>query len=424
MKNHIYLKWMVIKNLMNPLHELVELPPETRISMGIGHTPKEIESQPKVWMKNFELLKKRKDEIRSFIESRILRKKHIRVILSGAGTSGFIGLSVEGLLRKRWCKDVEVWPTTDIVTSWDSIFLKDVETILISFARSGNSPESVGTILLANKFLDRVSHIVITCNRYGKLAKMFNEDENVLLLVTPEESNDKGLAMTSSFTTMTSTAQFLAYIEDMDRYERIIKNLSEAAEIIIEKYSSLLKEISNLNFERAFFLGSGALYGCAVESSLKLQEMTSGNIICKSDTFMGFRHGPEVAVDDKSLVVFYISTDPFIRKYELDLMEDIHAKNLGLVKIAVCDKATKEIANNVDHVIEFNPEGGFKIPDSCRPMLDVIVAQTLALFKSLNLGLKPDNPSESGVITRVVRGVRIYDYEKFKRNGIFKIAAE
>jgi len=415
---------MEMKVLTNPLRELVELPQETRASMGIEYTPKEIESQPKVWMKNFELLRNREDEIRSFIESKILQKKHVRVILSGAGTSGFIGLSVEGLLRKRWRRDIEAWPTTDIVTSWDSIFLRDVETTVISFARSGNSPESVGTILLANKFLDRVNHIVVTCNRHGKLARMVEGDENVLLLVAPEEANDKGLAMTSSFTTMTSTAQFLAYIQDVDKYERVIKSLSEAAENLIEKYSSLLKEVSNLDFKRAFFLGSGALYGCAVESSLKLQEMTSGKVICKSDTFMGFRHGPEVAVDRNSLVVFYVSTDSFTRKYEIDLIEDIYAKNLGLVKIAICDKSIKEIADYVDYVIEFNPEGDLDIPDSCRPMLDVIVAQTLALFKSLNLGLKPDNPSESGVITRVVKGVKIYDYEKFKKDGTFKVVAE
>ncbi|MCD6593700.1 SIS domain-containing protein [Candidatus Bathyarchaeota archaeon] len=415
---------MEMKVLTNPLRELVELPRETRASMGIEYTPKEIESQPKVWMKNFELLRDREDEIRSFIESKILQKKHVRVILSGAGTSGFIGLSVEGLLRKRWRRDIEAWPTTDIVTSWDSIFLRDVETTVISFARSGNSPESVGTILLANKFLDRVNHIVVTCNRHGKLAKMVEGDENVLLLVAPEEANDKGLAMTSSFTTMTSTAQFLAYIQDVDKYERVIKSLSEVAENLIEKYSGLLKEVSNLDFKRAFFLGSGALYGCAVESSLKLQEMTSGKVICKSDTFMGFRHGPEVAVDSNSLIVFYVSTDSFTRKYEIDLIEDIYAKNLGLVKIAVCDKSIKEIADYVDYVIEFNPEGDLDIPDSCRPMLDVIVAQTLALFKSLNLGLKPDNPSESGVITRVVKGVKIYDYEKFKKDGTFKVVAE
>ena len=287
-------------------------------------------------------------------------------------------------------------------------------------SRSGNSPESVGAFILANRFLDKISHIIVTCNKRGKLAGMKDDDENTLLLLTPEEAEDKGLAMTASFTTMVSTAQFLAYIRDLEKYERIIRSLSKATEKLFKEYSILLKEISDVDFKRAFFLGSGALYGCAVESGLKLQEMTAGRIICKSDSFMGFRHGPEVAVDDESLVVFYISTDPFVRRYELDLIEDMYTKGLGRVKIAVCNRFDEEIAKHVDHVIEFDREGEFEIPDLCRPIMDVTIAQTLALFKSLNLGLKPDEPSESGVITRVVRGVKIYDYEKFREKGVFE----
>ena len=385
------------------------------------HTPREIESQPRVWMKNFEILRSREDEIRYFIETRILQKICVKVILSGAGTSNFIGLSVENLLRKRWRVDVETRATTDIVTSWDSIFLKDAETILISFSRSGNSPESIGTFLLASEFLDKISHIIVTCNREGKLAGIARKKGDALLLLSPEEANDKGLAMTSSFTTMVSTAQFLAYIQNLKEYERIIESLSKATENLLKNYSGLLKEISDLDFRRTFFLGSGALYGCAVESGLKLQEMTAGKIICKPDSFMGFRHGPEVAVNNESLVVFYISTDPFIRRYELDLMEDMHTKGLGMMKIAVCNRADKEIANYADHIIEFDPQGEYEIPDLCRPIMDVTIAQVLALFKSLNLGLKPDNPSESGVITRVVKGVKIYNYEKFKKERVFEV---
>ena len=410
--------------MTDPLHELVELPKEIRVSKGIEYTPREIESQPKVWMKNFSMLRSRADEVRSFVESRILQKRHARIILSGAGTSNFIGLSVENLLRKRWQVNVETRASTDIVTSWDSIFLRDADTTLISFSRSGNSPESVGAFILANKFLDKISHIIVTCNKRGKLAGMKGDDENILLLLAPEEAEDKGLAMTVSFTTMVSTAQFLAYIQDLERYERIIRNLSKATEKLFKKYSSLLKEISDLDFKRAFFLGSGALYGCAAESSLKLQEMTAGRIICKSDSFMGFRHGPEVAVNDESLVVFYVSTDPFVRRYELDLIEDMHNKGLGMMKIAVCNRFDEKLAKHVDHIIEFDREDEFEIPDLCRPIMDVTVAQTLALFKSLNLGLKPDEPSESGVITRVVRGVKIYNHEKFREKGVFEAMAK
>ena len=175
-------------------------------------------------------------------------------------------------------------------------------------------------------------------------------------------------------------------------------------------YSNLLKDVVDNGFERAFFLGSGCLYGCAVESSLKLQEMTDGKIICKADTFLGIRHGPKAVINDKTIVVYLLSSEPRTRKYELDLMREIKNENLGMIKAVVCDKADEEIKGNANQVFEFNREGKFNIPDFYRPIMDVTVGQLLGLFKSLKMGLKPDNPNEKGVINRVVKGVKIYNY--------------
>jgi len=401
---------------MNYLHLLSSMRLEKRREMGIEHTPIEIESQPRLWMENFRILKRREEEIRRFVESSVFRKKSPRVILSGAGSSAFIGLSVQNLMRCMWQIDVDERPTTDIVTHWNSIFLKRADNTLISFSRSGNSPESIGAFILAKRFCDKMSHIIITCNKNGKLTRMKDKSENTLLLLLSEETNDKGLAMTSSFTTMLMTAQFLSYIKDLERYQEIIRSLSEATTRIFDEYSEVIKEVTELDFKRALYLGAGALYGCAVEAHLKLQEMTSGRVICKSDAFMGVRHGPEAVIDDRTLVVYFLSSDPFVRRYELDLMADIAAKRIGMKKIVVCDRSDAEIETCADHAIEFDRDGKFNIPDLCRPVIDVTVGQMMGLFKSLALNLKPDNPSEKGVITRVVRGVKIYDYDAFKKD--------
>ncbi len=410
--------------MSNALHDLTKLSRDKLAAKGIKYTPREIESQPKVWIKNFELLKRREDEIKSFIGSRILSKKAPRVILSGAGSSAYIGLSVEGLLRRRWQIDVVSRASTDIVTNWDLIFSKHVDTAFVSFSRSGNSPESVGAVILANRFCEKINHIIVTCNKDGRLAKIESEGDNVLLLLLSEEAEDKGLAMTVSFTTMLMASQFLAYIQNREEYEQIIKNISKATEKLFREYSSLIKEVSRLGFERAFFLGNGTLYGCAVESHLKLQELTAGRVICKADTFLGVRHGPEAAIDNKTLIVYFVSTDPFIRRYELDLMKDLHVKELAYKKIAVCNKSDAEMQRYVDYAIEFDLDDEFNIPDLCRPIIDVTVAQVLGLFKALDLGLKPDNPSERGIITRVVRGVKVYDYGKFKDKKRFEVLTE
>ncbi|MCD6469296.1 SIS domain-containing protein [Candidatus Bathyarchaeota archaeon] len=410
---------------MNPLIELTSLPAEELKRRGIEHTPKEILSQPSLWIKAFNLLKERSDGIRSFVENKILSKKNSRVILSGAGTSHFIGLSSEDLLRSMWQVDVEARASTDIVTGWKSIFLKNMDTTLISFSRSGNSPESVGAFLLADEWCEKINHIIVTCNKDGRLASLKSrreaEEKNVLRIVLPEEANDKGLAMTASFTTMVMTAQFLAYIKDLENFERIIQRASKSAEKILREYAGLIKEIADLDFERGFFLGTGPLYGCAAESHLKLQELTAGRIICKFDSFLGIRHGPKVAINDKTIAVYFVSSDPFVRRYELDLMKDIYERKLGLTKIAVCCGSENEIERYVDHVIDVSCGGRHEIPDLCRPNVDVIVGQLLGLFTSLKLGLKPDTPSEEGVITRVVEGVKIYDHKAFKNAKQFKV---
>ncbi|MEM2564469.1 MAG: hypothetical protein QXQ42_02100, partial [Candidatus Bathyarchaeia archaeon] len=249
-------------------------------------------------------------------------------------------------------------------------------------------------------------------------------ENNVLRIILPEEANDRGLAMTASFTTMLMAAQFLAYIMEADIYENILRSASAAAERLLREYSSLASELAELNFERAFFLGTGPLYGCAAESHLKLQELTAGRVICKFDSYLGVRHGPEIAIDDKTLIVYFVSSDPFIRRYEIDLMEDLHSKGLGLRRIAVCCGMSESVKRYADHVIDISDDGRCWIPDYCRPLVDVIFGQLLGLFKSLNLGLKPDNPSDRGIITRVVRGVKIYDYEAYKSEGQFRVIAQ
>jgi len=410
---------------MSFLKGLASLSEDELERKGIKYTLREILSQPDLWIRSFEVLREKMDEVRGFVEERILSNRCLKVILSGAGSSHYIGLSCEDLLRTLWGVDVMSKACTDIVTGWRSIFLKDVRTTLICFSRSGESPEILGTFLLADKHCEDINHIIVTCNKDGRLLSLKSraEDEgerNVLRIVLPEEANDKGLAMTSSFTTMLMTAQFLAYIQQIDEYWRVLRDASLAAGKILSEYADLIKEISDLNFNRAFFLGSGPLYGCAAESHLKLQELTSGRIICKFDSYLGVRHGPEAAIDDKTLVVYFVSSDPFIRRYEVDLMDDLKSKGLGLKKVAVCCDLSSEVERYADYVINVGGERSL-IPDYCRPIVDVIVGQLLGLFKSLNMGLKPDNPSERGVITRVVRGVKIYDEEAFEKSSQFKI---
>jgi tagatose-6-phosphate ketose/aldose isomerase len=400
------------------IFKLTSLKDEELEAKGIKYTLREIMQQPRLWIESFNLLKGRLNEIRDFIEDKVLSRKNSRVVLSGAGSSHFIGLCCEDLLRKMWNTSVESKACTEIITSFESFFLNHLNTTMIYFSRSGESPEILGAFLLSDRILKKINHVIVTCNKHGRLASLKSKGENnVLRIILPEDANDKGLAMTSSFTTMLMVAQFLAYLWELDEYERIIYSASAAAEKMLREYSSLIEEIAELRFGRAFFLGTGPLYGCAAESHLKLQELTAGRIICKFDSYLGVRHGPEVAIDNETIVVYFVSSNPFVRRYEIDLMEDLHNKGLGLKRIALCCQVDEHIERYADYAIDINSG----IPDYCMPIVDVIFGQLLGLFKSLNMGLKPDWPSEKDIITRIVKGVKIYDYDVYRNLGQFKV---
>jgi tagatose-6-phosphate ketose/aldose isomerase len=172
------------------------------------------------------------------------------------------------------------------------------------------------------------------------------------------------------------------------------------------------------------FLGDGTNYGTAVESHLKLQELTSGAVMCSYDTFPGLRHGPEAVIDDRTLVVGFVSNDPYVRAYEEDLLLGIKNKKIGKA-LVTCGKNLGDTVRRIsDFVIDCDPGGTLELGDRYTPPVFVIAGQLLGLFKSINLGCRPDSPSERGIIHRVVKGVKVYNPQRFRETGKLEIIAE
>ncbi len=401
--------------MSDALLRLVQEPDEQKKKKGTEFTPAEICQQPEMWKQTLEILQRQKDEILAYLGGETDRK----FLLTGAGTSAFIGLCLENLFNKASDYEARAVGTTEIITDPDAVFLTGKKYFLVHFARSGNSPESVGTFVLGEESRADIKHIVITCNKDGKLAVMGREKkERSLMILLPPRTNDQSLAMTSSFSSMVVAGQYLASIKDIARYNQVLSEVAEAGMKILAATGEL-EALCREPFERAVFLGSNALFGCAKECHLKLQEETGGKVVAKFDSFLGLRHGPEAVIDDKTLVVYLLSEDPFVRRYEVDLMHGVKGKGIGMKKIAVCRQADDKVKEAADLVIEH----GRDIPDDYQSPAYVIVGQSLGVFKSLYYGLKPDSPSEAGVISRVVRGVKIYDRPTYARDGSFKVIA-
>jgi len=401
--------------MSDALLRLVQETGEEKKNKGTEFTPAEIYQQPGMWKQTLEILQNQKEEILSYLGGETDRK----FLLTGAGTSAFIGLCLENLFNKASGYEARAVGTTEIITDPDAVFLPGKKYFLVHFARSGNSPESVGTFVLGEESRADVKHIVITCNKDGKLAVMGREKkERSLMILLPPETNDRSLAMTSSFSSMVVAGQYLASIKDTDRYCQVLSEIAAAGEKILAATGEL-EALSQEPFERAVFLGSNTLFGCAKECHLKLQEETDGKVVAKFDSFLGLRHGPEAVIHDNTLVVYLLSEDPFVRRYEVDLMQGVRDKGIGMKKVAVCREADDAVKGAADLVIEH----GCELPDDYQSPAYVILGQSLGVFKSLYYGLKPDSPSEAGVISRVVRGVKIYDRPAHAADGTFKVIA-
>jgi tagatose-6-phosphate ketose/aldose isomerase len=394
---------------MNAFERLLRLPAAEAAERGVAHTPREIYQQPATWARAVEQLEERREELRGFLEDcGVMGDGESVVILTGAGSSDFVGAAVAPLLRARLGREVISIPTTHLVTHAGSTFSPRHSYTLISFARSGNSPESLATYRLVGRIHPSTRHLIVTCNRDGALARAASTNSRALCVTLPEETNDRSLVMTSSYSTMAMTAVGLGHLDSFELLKGSCAAVGGAAQRVVQEYGDLLEEFAGIPFARACFLGSGVLRGTMRECGLKMQEMTDGRVVAQSESFLGLRHGPQVFVDESCVVVAALAGEPAVRRYELDLLRELKRKKQGCATLAICSRLDAEIEEVTTHTIELFPDGE-SAPDGFRIMTDVVVGQILGTFKSLSLGLKPDSPSAGGVIHRVVRGVTIYE---------------
>lgn len=375
------------------------------------HTTREIHQQPEVWSELVEDFFTQQETFQNFLKSIYDKHEHVRVIFSGAGTSAFIGDTLAPALAKQAKENVsfESIATTDIVSNPTEYLFEETPTILVSFARSGNSPESVATVSLGEQIIKHFYQVVITCNREGQLAKNIEGDENSLLILTPEKANDKSLAMTSSFSSMVLVAYALFASDDFtkDKAKQVIRN----GEKLVESLGDQIDDVLTFDFNRIVFLGSGLLAQLSHEGALKMLELTDGQVVTLHESSLGFRHGPKSILTDQSLVVLFVSQDEYTRQYDLDILRELAKADTGMKLVALTEKEDPEIDDLADWTISVNDEDEAIGNDFYLALLYIIFAQALALKKSIQLGITPDNPSPDGAINRVVEGVTIYSYD-------------
>jgi tagatose-6-phosphate ketose/aldose isomerase len=394
--------------MMTTSSKLLELSPAERESLGLVHTLREILQQPQTWRRTYRKVIQSSRVIEEFLTSAGLgadRPRPLNVLLVGAGTSDYIGKSVCALLQREWNCNVQAVPSTDLLTNMEDFVLADHDYLWISFSRSGDSSEGVAVLEQALERHPRIKHFIVTCNQNGRMARL-GERHEVFSFVLDDEVNDRGLAMTSSFSNMVIVAHALAHYRTLATYGSIVESLAMSGSTVLPVATSLCERLVDEKFSRVCFLGTGPLKGAAIESGLKVVELTGGRVLGLTESFLGLRHGPLSAVDRDTLVVGFLSSDHRRRAFELDLLHEICDKKLTGKCLVVTPSALTKGLNSFRNTL--NLDLSQEISDLYLPPLFVLVGQLLGLFASLCEGLRPDEPSPHGAISRVVSHVTIH----------------
>jgi len=376
------------------MSDLLSVVPETA-QAAEPWTRREIFQQPETLRATQALLAAKRSSIEAFLAP-LLANPDLRIVLAGAGTSAFIGGCLAATLTRATGLCVEAIPTTDIVSAPDLYLAPGTPTLLVSFGRSGSSPESIAAVELADSRVTDVHHLIITCNGDGALARRAGDDAFVLVL--PEATHDRGFAMTSSFSGMMLSA--LAIFTGIDKFGPRLEPIARSVEDVLATVEPRIAALARRKFSRVVYLGSGPLQALAREAALKLLELTDGALVTMFDSTLGFRHGPKTIVNTDTLIVVFVSNDPLTRAYDRDMIEELRADGIAGAVVAV--SAQQETGETI--LVR-----GLEHADDCDLLFPYIVpAQLFAYHASLDRGLTPDTPNKTGVVSRVVQGVRIH----------------
>ncbi|GGD47473.1 SIS domain-containing protein [Pseudoxanthomonas indica] len=373
--------------------------PEAELqATGALHTAREIEQQPAMLALTHDLVAQARAQLDAFIQP-IADNPRARVILTGAGTSSFIGLCLAPLLDRQLAARVDAVATTDIVSSPYLYLDPDAPLLLVSFGRSGNSPESLAAVELAEAQVKDVRHLVVTCNADGALNRVQVKQVQTLLL--PEQTHDASFAMTSSYSCMMYAT--LAALSPAGALDERIGAITRATARVIQEQLPTLHDLALRGCDRVVYLGSGFLQGLAREAALKLGELSNGGVATLFDSPLGFRHGPKTFVTDKTLVFVFVSNDPLTQRYDHDLIDELRRDRVAARIVEVSAQPRQDALRDT-----------LVVPDMAQATdVDLLwsyvaVAQVYAFHVSRSMGLSPDNPNKAGTVNRVVQGVRLY----------------
>ena len=378
----------VVKHMSNSrtLSELIQARPALLERLGCTDTLREIRQQPSTWRETGATL----GQVRALFTSFGFQPHHL--VLTGSGSSVYVAECLAPVLQSRLGIPCQAVAAGTLMTDLDGT-VPGGDGLLVSIARSGDSPESVAAVDLMLAKRPAWRHLMVTCNADGHLATRYREDDRVHVHLLAPATNDRSLVMTSSFTNLALAITGL--LPDAKPGDAV----AQVAETLFGRHGDTLAQWGGRQHDAVLYLGDGAAHGAAREAALKMLEMTAGAVRVMAETSLGLRHGPMAWLNRDSLLVVFLSGDANVRAYEGDLLRELSRKGLGRGRIVVGEKIAADWVGETGIALDL--DGFDALTPVPQALVCVLVGQLLAFFQCLARGQRPDAPSQ-GVLTRVV----------------------
>src|SRR5437016_4191905 len=167
--------------------ELFERPEAEQRRLGYFHTLQEICQQPWTWLRTCERMIASRDGLREDL------KGIQSLALTGSGSSEYAAECVRYSLQNELAIPTESISGGALLMYGAKALPPGRPGLLVSVARSGDSPESSGVVELLLEAEPELRHLVITCNEQGRLARAWGGQQNVRVITLPSETHDKSL---------------------------------------------------------------------------------------------------------------------------------------------------------------------------------------------------------------------------------------
>ncbi|MGN6235570.1 SIS domain-containing protein [Dyella sp.] len=392
----------VNSNVLSPsLSRLHAAAAAEQSARGYADTLREILQQPQTWQGTAARLAT--DESLALMQA-LLASRPAHIVFTGSGSSVYVGECLAPVLQAALGIPCLAIPAGTLLTSRRGV-LPPGRGLLVSIARSGDSPESTGVVDQVLAAEPGYTHLALTCNAQGKLATRYRDEPRMHVQLLDERTNDRSLVMTSSFTNLLLAGTALRHAAAGGADARHADAAAAVAHAVFARHGDALEAVAQQPLSASVYLGSGAALGAAREAALKMLEMSGGAVRVLSETFLGLRHGPMSWLGDDCSVVAFLSGEPSVRGYEYDLLRELTRKGLGLTRVVVGEAIPADVLGEGGVAIEL--PGFYALEEAQQLMVHVVVGQLLAFFRCLALGQRPDAPSQ-GVLTRVVESFVIH----------------